>query len=37
MISPKDIKRWKNISEKYRFKTLSQFVYTAVEFFISSL
>lgn len=37
MISLKKLREWKKTSEKYQFKTLSQFISTAVEFYISSL
>ncbi len=37
MISLRKLREWKKTSEKYQFKTLSQFISTAVEFYINSL
>lgn len=37
MIPESTMLRWRDISEQYHFNTLSQFIMTAVEYFINSL
>lgn len=37
MIPESTLSRWRDFSEQYHFNTLSQFIMTAVEYFIRSL